>query len=211
MFAIFSVFSTLPEITNLTTSPTSEKLKAYTRSNHQELEKLLVEKIRNIRTEAEYVELLQLFYNYFGALEAQIEQYIGTAELTDHFERRKASSLRNDISALGAAVNPTIQKEDVPRLNNIQQAFGALYVIEGSTLGGPHISKMIRKQLDNNNDAGLSFFNSYGEHTQEMWLKFKDVLDRQAQNDDEQHIILESADRTFLKFKSWIEKQTILN
>jgi heme oxygenase len=195
----------------LTTLVTSEQLKSYTRTNHQELEKLLVSKMRGIRTQEHYVDLLQLFYNYFGAVEEQINQYIGTEHLKDHLQRRKTSSLLNDITALGATANKTISQEDLPVFENHLQAFGALYVLEGSTLGGPYISKMIQKQLDKQDTEGLSFFNSYGEETETMWNMFKAVLDRQAGNEAEQNVILQSADETFLKFKSWINKQSSLN
>jgi heme oxygenase len=167
--------------------------------------------MRGIRTQEHYVDLLQLFYNYFGAVEEQINQYIGTEHLKDHLQRRKTSSLLNDITALGATANKTISQEDLPVFENHLQAFGALYVLEGSTLGGPYISKMIQKQLDKQDTEGLSFFNSYGEETETMWNMFKAVLDRQAGNEAEQNVILQSADETFLKFKSWINKQSSLN
>jgi heme oxygenase len=70
---------------------------------------------------------------------------------------------------------------------------------------------MIRKQLQKHDDTGMSFFNSYGDQTEFMWHKFKAVLDKQAENEAEQDIILQAADETFLKFRSWVQKQTILN
>jgi heme oxygenase len=167
--------------------------------------------MRNIKTKTQYIELLQLFYNYFQGIEAQINLYIGAEQLEDHLQRRKTSMLINDITALGGTVKRTIEDNDLPRYESHLQAFGALYVLEGSTLGGSHISKMICKQLQKHDDVGLSFFNSYGDQTELMWHKFKAVLDTQAQNETEQNVILQSADETFLKFKSWIEKQTVLN
>lgn len=190
---------------------TSEKLKSYTRSNHQELEKKIIGKIRNIQNKADYIELLQWFYNYFGAIEAKINSYIDARELEDHLQRRKTSTLLSDITTLGGTANQTIGAEDLPEFNNHLQAFGALYVLEGSTLGGPHISKMIQKQLKDYDGHGFSFFNSYGDQTDMMWNKFKAVLDTQAENETEQEEILQSADETFLKFKTWIEKQANLN
>jgi heme oxygenase len=190
---------------------TSEKLKSYTQSNHQQLEKTLIGKMRNIQTKTQYIDLLQLFYNYFEGIEAQISQYIGAEQLEDYLERRKTNMLVNDIEALGGSVKRIIEVEDLPKYENQLQAFGALYVLEGSTLGGSHISKMIRKQLQQHDDLGLSFFNSYGDQTEFMWHKFKAALDMQAQNESQQVVILQSADETFLRFRSWIEKQTILN
>jgi heme oxygenase len=191
----------------LTTFITSEQLKSYTRTNHQELEKLLVSQMRSIQTQEEYIDLLQLFYNYFGAVEAQINPYIGQEHLDDYLERRKTSRLRDDILALGGDASTTITPEDLPEVKNLLQAFGALYVLEGSTLGGPHISKMLQRQLNKPDTEGLSFFNSYGEETMTMWERFKVVLDRQADDQMGQDVILQSADETFQKFRLWINKQ----
>jgi heme oxygenase len=195
----------------LTDLLTSQELKSYTRSSHQELEKILIGKMLDIQNEKQYVELLQLFYNYFSVVEEQINLYIGPAELEDHLQRRKTKMLQNDIATMGGSVKKMIVVDDIPVFSNHLQAFGGLYVLEGSTLGGSHISLMIRKQLQKDDDAGFSFFNSYGDQTMAMWAKFKIVLDRQATNRVEQNLILQSADETFLKFKSWIEKTGILN
>lgn len=190
--------------------PTSERLKAFTSSNHQELEKLLVGHIRSINTREAYSDLLQLFSNYFGAIEAQVDPLIGQAVLADYTQRRKTKSLENDIIALGGTANRNIQAEDVPEITNILQAFGALYVMEGSTLGGPHIVRMIQKKLDTAELKGFSFFQSYGDDMMLMWEKFKQVLDLQAKNEAEQQVILDAANETFLKFKIWINKQSTL-
>lgn len=192
---------------NLTTIITSERLKSYTKANHQELEKLLVSQMRSIQTQEQYIDLLQLFYNYFGAVEGQVNPYIGQEHLEDYLERRKTSRLRDDIVALGGSASKTITPEDLPEVKNLLQAFGALYVLEGSTLGGPHISKMLQKQLNKPDTDGLSFFNSYGDETMAMWERFKVVLDRLADNEIDQNVILQSADETFEKFKFWINKQ----
>jgi heme oxygenase len=190
--------------------PTSERLKAFTSSSHQELEKLLVGQMRNISNQEAYSSLLQLFYNYFGAIEAQVDQLIGPAVLADYTQRRKTKSLENDIIALGGTATRSIKAEDVPQIKNILQAFGALYVMEGSTLGGPHIVRMIQKKLQTDDLKGFSFFESYGADMMHMWQQFKEILDKQATNEAEQQVILDAADETFLKFKIWILKQSTL-
>ena len=188
--------------------PTSERLKAFTASNHQDLEKILVGQMRNISNSEAYSELLQLFYNYFGAIEEQVNTYIGESNLSDHLQRRKTKSLESDIVALGGTASRTIQASDVPEIKNTLQAFGALYVMEGSTLGGSHIVRMIQKKLQTADMKGFSFFESYGADMMQMWEKFKEVLDKQARNEAEQQVILDAADETFLRFKSWIIKQS---
>lgn len=154
----------------------------------------------------DYIRILQFFFSYFGALEEQIDKYIGIDQLSDHAERRKTESIKNDILALNGEVPQKASLHDLPEISNLLQAFGALYVIEGSTLGGQVISKMISKQLGLDGDAGISFFKSYGEQTMAMWEKFKVVLERHANTQQDADVITEAANETFAKFKLWMEK-----
>jgi heme oxygenase len=184
----------------------ANQLKVRTLSSHQQLEKALVGRMRNMRTREDYISLLQAFYSYFGAIEDQINRYIGKDQLPDHTERRKTASLVGDIESLGGGLPEKAREAYLPPIENQLQAFGALYVIEGSTLGGLIISKMIAKQLGLTED-GLSFFKSYGHATNEMWERFKAVLNLQGNNDTEKECIIHAADDTFTKFKVFLDKQ----
>jgi heme oxygenase (biliverdin-IX-beta and delta-forming) len=183
-----------------------EQLKSETLSNHQQLEKHLIVKLKGMQSPEDYINILQIFYAYFGALEDRINQFIGVDQLPDYAERRKTESIKNDILALNGIVPEKATLNDLPEIQNLLQAFGALYVIEGSTLGGQAISKMVSKQLALNGDAGISFFKSYGEHTMAMWGKFKTVLERHAASQEAANVIIEAANETFGKFRLWMEK-----
>ena len=177
-------------------------LKEQTLTQHQQLEKLLVSQIKSVGSRDDYVNLLQLFYTYFGGLEDLINRYISTAQLPDHEQRRKTAALANDIKAFGAQPAAKAAVKDLPQINNVGTALGALYVIEGSTLGGSIISKMISGRIGI--DKGLSFFNGYGETGMQMWGIFKDVLNRRPA--DEEAVIVKAANDTFLYFEKWVNK-----
>jgi len=187
----------------------SEKLKIQTLTNHQQLEKMLIGRMKAMRSAQDYINLLQLFYSYFGGLETLIDKYIGSDQLPDHAERRKSAALVNDITALGGSAEPLASGNDLPAIENSLQAYGALYVIEGSTLGGKIISKMVAQQLGIADGKGLSFFSSYGDNLAAMWDKFKENLDLQAQNQSDEDVIVDAANATFAKFKQWAEKVTV--
>ena len=184
----------------------ADQLKEITKTDHQQLEKLLVSKMKVIRSHQDYLNILQLFYSYFGGLEDQINKYINTHHLADYTLRRKTSALEHDINMLGGVTVDKAQENNLPQISNHLQAFGALYVIEGSTLGGSFISKMISQQLNlDQNQGGFSFFNGYGESTATMWESFKDVLNKQPADATEEYAICGAANNTFIKFKNWIE------
>lgn len=178
-------------------------LKKDTLSNHQQLEKMLVGRMKAIRTTADYIDLLQLFYSYFGGLEKQIDQHLDQDLLPDYAQRRKSASLVQDIEALGGKPGQTATGAALPVINNPRQAMAALYVIEGSTLGGKFISKMIAQQLHVTDGKGFSFFNSYGADTEAMWNIFKDTLNRQTATAVEQAEVVDAANQTFARFEAW--------
>jgi len=58
----------------------SDSLKDATQQNHRELEKLIIPKIKAIQCEQDYVNLLKLFYSYFGGLEVRVQAVLGRAD-----------------------------------------------------------------------------------------------------------------------------------
>jgi len=184
----------------------ADQLKEITKTDHQQLEKLLVSKMKVIRSPQDYLNILQLFYSYFGGLEDRINKYINTHQLSDYSLRRKTSAIAHDINMFGGVTVEKAGENSLPQISNHLQAFGALYVIEGSTLGGSFISKMISQQLNLDQcQGGFSFFNGYGEKTATMWETFKEILNKQPADATEEHAICEAANNTFVKFKNWIE------
>jgi heme oxygenase len=183
----------------------ADQLKLRTSGTHQELEVVLVRRMRAMQGLEDYIKLLQSFYGYFGALEDKINFFIGSAELPDYLLRRKSESLAMDIISLGGHVPDKAGVDHIPMIENHLQAFGALYVMEGSTLGGQIITQMLTKQLRLQN-KGLLFFSSYGEHLETMWAAFKMTLNRQATNDAEAEILILTAEATFRQFKNWFNK-----
>ena len=186
-----------------TTLIISEEIKKATVQSHRVLEKLVVDQIRSIATSKDYAHLLGLFYSYFGALELMIDQHISTQYFPDLNDRRKADLISKDLERLGEQVPKRSGPKFLPVVNNNYRALGALYVIEGSSLGGRYIAKMIQDKLPDTTN-GFLFFVGYGDKTNEMWDRFKNNLDSIPVNQDEIKSILSGASDTFLKFAEWI-------
>lgn len=185
----------------------TDTIKEATLTQHQQLEKVLVAKMKAIRSIDGYVDLLKTFYGYFGGLEQKINTYINNSHLPDHDQRRKTAAMADDIKALGGDTPAMASRNDLPVINNPLQAFGALYVIEGSTLGGSIISKMMQQHLPFDGQNGLSFFNGYGEQTHQMWAGFKTALNAVVKTQDDEAVVLQAANDTFAGFKQWMDKQ----
>ncbi|WEA01520.1 biliverdin-producing heme oxygenase [Mucilaginibacter sp. SJ] len=174
----------------------STTIKEATKEAHQQLEKKVVQKLKAIRSNQDYADLLRYFYAYFSHLEKVIAPFITIDILPDYAQRRNSSFLKSDIEALGGDIN-NLPETSVPEINNVIQALGALYVMEGSIMGGSIIVQMLAK---GGITEGVSFFSGYGPATGQMWGTFISVLNAIAANDEEEAIAVHTANDTFNHF-----------
>jgi len=179
----------------------NEQLKDSTQVSHQALEKKMVSIIKKIRTRQDYVNFLKLMYGYYSALERRVQEYVSEMEIG---KRRKAERLLEDISYFESTSTPDLCNE-LPPISSHAEALGAMYVMEGSTMGGKIIARMIEGQAGINGPSGFSFFNGYGEETGKMWEEFKLFLNKPLDELEKLNLIL-TANRTFRTFYNWIDK-----
>ena len=182
--------------------PLSATVKDSTKTLHEEVEQLLLPQLMGIRHRDDYAVVLKMFYGFFHPLETKFPLFITVTDLPDLSERRKASSVLLDLQAIGHSNEQVSLCSSLPKIENPAQAFGVLYVLEGSTLGGKMIAKMLRK----NNasaipDGALNFFSGYGENTGHKWKTFLQALNSQRQPDE----VISAANDTFLHLKRWMQ------
>lgn len=172
---------------------------------HAALEEEMMPRLLQVKSNSDYARLLQLFYGYFHPLEEILSGFITGDMLPGYPERRKSGWLLQDLAALGYAAGPVATAQMLPSISSPSSAMGALYVMEGSTLGGKHILLQLKKQLPTLPTASCSFFSGYGAHTGPMWKSFVAALN---EIDDPSHIatVTASANDTFLNFSLWIKQ-----
>jgi heme oxygenase (biliverdin-IX-beta and delta-forming) len=184
----------------------SANIKEATKDAHVALEKQVVQRLKGIHSNADYAALLKYFYAYFNHVEKAIAPYITESLLPDYKERRNSSYIKNDILALGSTVDE-LPTTTVPVIDNHVKALGALYVMEGSIMGGSIIVKMLEK---GGITDGVSFFSGYGEATGPMWGEFVAVMNREAVSDDHQADMIRAANETFEHFSKVFEGASIV-
>lgn len=184
----------------------TEDLKETTYSEHQASEKKMILALKKIYTMKDYVRLLGWLHGFYAPVEDLIRQHLTEQVFPRITKRFRAGELLNDIRESGKPA-PTIGPcEDLPVIDSADRALGALYVLEGSTLGGRIIAGMINQRLGT--ATSLGFFNSYGAETENMWQSFKDFLDK-PRSAEQQTTILDAAKETFITFKNWIGKHEL--
>jgi len=190
-------------------APTSvlTRLRAETRAEHDAIENVLDLTSESLTLDA-YRRILERFYGFYKPLEAGLLNVGGWKERgLDLAERRKTHLLETDLHYFG--VNDLDKLPictDLPPHGTVAAAFGCMYVLEGSTLGGQIISQKIRNHLSVFPDTGGMFFHGYASGTFPMWQAFRASIASCVKSCDEDEVVF-AAKETFLKLHQWISSR----
>jgi len=178
-------------------------LRTETAEHHQSLENLMfVNQIMNKTLSInEYKTLLTVNYIIHKELEDKLIKMLdsGVAEELDMTNRAKLSHLEDDLRYW------EIDAKALPKLNfdlfvpgqSTAEILGALYVLEGATLGGNVIKKhLLENPSFDGKEAGLNYYGVYGAELGAKWKTFVSVLNSNVTEVDYQACI-HSANETF--------------
>jgi len=157
-----------------------------------------------------YTRCLSDMHKFYGAWEPTIWRTAGVSEaVPDGDARRKLPLLDSDLRALGQPADDDESSEvaSSAAVANTGEALGALYVLEGATLGGRVILRHIAEPLGLSLDAGLAFFHGYGACTGQMWTAFGRSLQRWADDGGDQEAAVVGATNCFTAFEAWIRSR----
>lgn len=177
------------------------KLKESTREQHENLEGV-VDVMNKMLTREDYQKLLEKFYRFYSALEPRVAANDLNGSGLDLAERTKTGLLEADLKVLGTFehVKELPPLTDVPVLDTPAKAFGAMYVMEGATLGGQVITRHLNQHLGLTPENGGSFFNSYGHRVGPMWKDFGAAVTAFSEKSGADDEIVGAATETFDSF-----------
>jgi heme oxygenase len=182
-----------------------QRLRAATHPAHQRIEEALPLLDPQL-TRAAYRGVLEALYGFYAGFEPRLLDAAGTHATDIELGRRgKLPLLLLDLRALGrssADIEGLPRCLELPLLLTPSHAVGALYVLEGATLGGQIIERHLRAVLALEAGEGAAFFAGYGDQTSTMWKRFSAHVDRSTSLDGE--ALITSAIDTFEKLRSWL-------
>lgn len=144
----------------------------------------------------DYRALLIRLYGFHVSFEAAV----GAAS-------ERSAWLRDDLAALGVGGHTpaTIARcTALAPLDTPGRRLGALYVVEGSTLGGRHLARKLDALLGCAGSAGRRFFLGRGEGTDAAWNAFLTRLAFSAGSPAMAGEIVAAAVATFSIFETWL-------
>ncbi len=159
-----------------------------------------------------YRELMSAYYGFYQPLERALAPWGEIIPGLEWGRRSKTPYLQADLLALGLE-NPQIDAlpicPELPAITNVAQALGALYVLEGATLGGQVLRNLIEIKIGVGSTNGGAFMNVYGAETSALWQRFLDCL-YPLQSPAERLEAVSVAESTFLCFEQWLDHCGVL-
>ena len=103
----------------------------------------------------------------------ELKDYSEKLQLSD---RKKLPLIEKDLKSL--LLEKSAADHELELIGQ-HEALGAMYVIEGSTLGGNVIAKQLSK-TEGFDGVTFNFFGCYHENTGAMWKNFKETIDAEV-------------------------------
>ncbi|TFY88636.1 biliverdin-producing heme oxygenase [Pseudomonas kairouanensis] len=157
-----------------------------------------------------YQRLLQAYYGFYGPMEVALYDSGLIPEGYDAVLRVKTPTLLSDLGALGVDERALPRCTELPLFDTPAACLGALYVLEGATLGGQVLRREMAQRLDVNADNGGAFLDIYGAETGRRWKDFLDYLGRQPLDTSAKQRAVDAARSTFSCFEQWLDSQEVL-
>lgn len=177
-------------------------LRAATAADHARVESFVAIEHR-LAEAGRYRDLLAAFAGYYEPLESALAAVDWTGSGLNFAERRKGAWLRADLLELGGEASTLPASAEGHPMPDLPSAFGALYVLEGATLGGQHVVRALAQSA--NPALPQRFFRSYGNDVGARWREFLQALQAQSTQPNAAPRIVRGARQTFAGLARWLE------
>ena len=176
-------------------------LRLSTRAEHEAVEDCLPLMTPDL-TRDTYSRVLQRLRGIVGAWEARAEEGLQGQLKEAARARQRLPLLESDLDFLGVARNAG-ERPQLPMFADTVELLGAMYVMEGSRLGGQLISRHVSKTLRLDASKACSFFLGFGPLTGVRWIEFLDILRTQIKDSESERAVL-GAKKMFHVFGEWM-------
>ena len=173
-----------------------QQLKTATQPYHDQTEQLSGPSARF--TLDDYRTFLLTGWLFHGSLERSLTAFLPDWLKADlqWADRLKTPRITQDLHELG--VDPAASLAPLPfSIDSVPQALGALYVAEGSTLGGMMMKKTWEADAAIAPHSSFHFLGCYGAQTGAYWKAFISVLESTVTDSDSEVATIASAQATF--------------
>lgn len=149
-------------------------------------------------------EALRRQAGWYAAVEPAIERNLGPCAPPDMAMRWKGPLLREDMNVLGLAFDDIERCDNIPAFPSAEATLGAVYVLEGASLGGAILSRRLIDALGPT--VPHRFFDPYGPERGLRWRIFLEHLERCLPQPEARALAADTALATFASLLDWLER-----
>lgn len=158
-------------------------------------------------TPAGYAATLRALHGFHLAWEPVLWSTPGVTE-AGLGDRRKLPLLERDLRALN--LRPLPLRAPRPAPAGAAEALGALYVLEGATLGGRVIHRRIAGPLGITPARGGAYYHGYGDDTGPAWKAFGQALEAWGERTGQGARVVEGGVACFAALRAWLATPGVL-
>lgn len=187
------------------------RLRAATRLAHKDMEGVpaLVRLLARDLTEEEYVAVLREAGAFYLGLTLRIETTLASnLAAHDFLDGARLQALAADLAYFGIHELLPAPAATLPVLTGEAAAVGALYMVEGSDLGGRVIARHLSDSLGLTPQTGGRFYGGHDANSTRLrWLRFCDLLQSSAGRDSgAAEAMIEGALSAFRCLEAWLRR-----
>jgi heme oxygenase (biliverdin-IX-beta and delta-forming) len=135
-----------------------------------------------------YGQIVRGFHEFLQLWEQRVRFALPDALKPWFDDRRRAPFAAADIEMLALPEAPDLRQaaravQSLIRMDSPAVAIGALYVMEGSALGGQVLTPRLAQHLGLTPDHGARYFHGFGERTGAMWREFRQTAQQHVGTD----------------------------
>ena len=186
------------------------ELRKYTKRAHDDLEEAapMAQLMKPDLTVSAYTNLLSRLLPFYRNLEDQLQSW-GLPEPGAPPVEWKTPRLLNDLKVLTGDLHSCFTDMNVevetPTIASRSAALGALYVLEGSALGGQIISRRLSRQPAIKSTGAWTFFTCYDQRELQLhWREFSRYMNDRSWDAKEEEAALRAAEATFDSLNNWM-------
>lgn len=158
----------------------------------------------------QYADYLKRLYGFVAGFEKVVFPLLMHNQSLKLDERRKSHLIQADLAMLNHTAaqpytNDALFSNHYP---TAAAAFGGMYVLEGSTLGGQIISKHLSTVLGTAVAGKTSYLSAYASQTGTMWKSFLQLLCEAGASNNNEDEIIDSAVNTFSLLNNCLSRKS---
>jgi heme oxygenase len=150
-----------------------DALRAATREAHDRIESLV--DLSRMGDLVRYRRTLGAFATFLRAWEPAMLAVLPPSHAAWFAERSRLPMLEQDLKVLGGPMRSGPLR--LPALADACAAWGSMYVLEGSALGGRVIARHMMAQHGLTPAQGCAYFHGWGDRSGARWAEFRAVLE----------------------------------